>query len=275
MGMVLLTNGLLHAQSLDSMPWLSKVEPKEVVEPAIPYLHDTAGIMERGGERELKGFLDYHAKKSSIDLYVVIPSEAWTGSDQFWEDNGYAGANGIAIVYELGDPEGAQVLYSGDDALINEELIQAMRESSVKAALAAEDPTEQLGRYVEDMSSNLDWIEHAMVDANVPDNLVLVTGRGVVTPMDRAIQLAWISMTSMLITAATLFVILRVRHNKRLSLSLPVKIPDVEIHLRMGAPCGGGGQASISFGQPGESSAAWRLIQNLKRRLSWIRVLRP
>ncbi len=172
------------------------------------------------------------------------------------------GRGEVLVSYKPGQPDAAQIL---SDALVplSEPVLDALRNACARFAQDASTADQQLIRFVDQLTQQMSRIEQALgphSNATAPPSVSAA-------PASPAIQLLLLTKVAILFFLVAGVIAAWNHHLKRRrsSMKVPMRLPALEIHPRLGAPHGGGSQALMSFGNPGESSIAWRLGQRLKR----------
>lgn len=129
------------------------------------FLVDPQGLLSASDYRDRLGFLNYHASDSSIDLFVYviggdqeIPSEV--RKEELIERFYTQGRPAAIVYYYLGAPQRSVVYLSPSltDVISAPEQHRAL-ESSVMQAFEKTHPSEQLERFLVQMSIRIYWME--------------------------------------------------------------------------------------------------------------------
>ncbi len=144
------------------------------------FLIDPQGLLSPSDYRDCLGFLNYHASDSSIDLFVyvmggeqTIPSEV--RAEELIERFFTEGRPALVVYYYLGAPQRSVVYLSPSitDAVSAAEQRRAL-ESSVMQAFEKIKPTEQLEKFLVQMSIRIYWMERMLAgETTASDTLPL------------------------------------------------------------------------------------------------------
>lgn len=236
------------------------------------FLVDSCGMLTKGQAEELAEYLQQHAQQSLIDLYVVIHQS----KNRNVQAPEAAEAGGVVLFYESGSPDRARLLALGKSTVLGKGVTESLRDSCIELAAAATEREEQLGKFIEGMTSQLKAVEKALANVKSYQQSTVSPER----PSSPAIQLLVFHRLGVLlalcIALGGVWSVFSYRGWKarRALEEAPVHLPGVKIHPRLGAPYGGGNQAVMSFGQPGETTLSWRLSQRLRKVIKRMRVAR-
>lgn len=134
------------------------------------FLVDPQVLLGAADHRDRLAFLNYHAGDSSIDLFVYliggdqeIPSDV--RDEELLERWFNEGRPAAVVHYYLGNPKRStlQLSFSLADAISPAERHRAL-ESSVMTALEKTNPSEQLDKFLVQMSIRLYWMERLIAD---------------------------------------------------------------------------------------------------------------
>ncbi len=236
------------------------------------YLVDSSGMLTQTQAEELADYLQQHAQQSLIDLYVVIHRS----NNRNVQAPKAAEEGGVVLFYESGKPERARLLALGKSTVLGKGVTESLRDSCMELAAAATAREEQLGKFVEGMTTQLKEVEKALAKVKSYQRSTVPQER----PSSPAIQLLVFSRLGVLLALGialggvwSVFSYRSWKARKELE-EAPVHLPGVKIHPRLGAPYGGGNQAVMSFGQPGETTLTWRLSQRLRKVIKRMRIAR-
>ena len=138
------------------------------------FLTDPQGLLRTADYRDRLGFLNYHAGDSAIDLFVYliggdqeIPSAVREEEmiERFFAD----GRPAAVVYYYLGAPQRSVLLLSPSitDTIVVAEQQRAL-ESSVMQALERTSPTEQLEKFLVQLSIRIYWMERMISSETSP-----------------------------------------------------------------------------------------------------------
>ncbi|MEY3897034.1 MAG: hypothetical protein RLZZ214_2555 [Verrucomicrobiota bacterium] len=146
------------------------------------FLIDPQGLLTPSDYRDRLGFLNYHASDSSIDLFVyvmggdqTIPSEV--RAEELIERFFTEGRPAVVVYYYLGAPQRSVVYLSPSitDAVSAAEQRRAL-ESSVMQAFEKIKPTEQLEKFLVQMSIRIYWMERMLAGETTAGDTLPLSG---------------------------------------------------------------------------------------------------
>ncbi|MEP2776333.1 MAG: hypothetical protein ABJQ29_14945 [Luteolibacter sp.] len=145
------------------------------------YLVDPQNLMDTRQQKDLETFIEYHAKDSSIDMYIYvfgadqrIPSEV--REEEVVERLYSVGKPAVIVYYYAGAPQRSAVYLSPvlTDAVSAAEQRRAL-ESSVMKAFASAQPFEQLEAFLVQMSIRIYWMER-MIEGTAAETMATIPG---------------------------------------------------------------------------------------------------
>lgn len=143
------------------------------------HLVDPQNLMDTRQQKDLEAFIDYHAKDSSIDMYVYvfganqrIPSEV--REEEVVERLYSVGKPAVIVYYYLGAPQRAASYLSPvlTDAISAAEQRRAL-ESSVMKAFVTSDAFDQLESFLVQMSIRIYWMER-MIEGTAAETMEIM-----------------------------------------------------------------------------------------------------
>ncbi len=175
------------AEDLKPSPDIAeKFLPAYFAERPKSFLIDPQGLLGPSDYRDRLGFLNYHASDSSIDLFVYvmggdqnIPSEV--REEELIERFFSEGRPAVVVYYYLGAPQRSIVYLSPSitDSISAAEQRRAL-ESSVMQAFQKIEPSEQIEKFLVQMSIRIYWMERMLSGETVAsDTLPLVEPVGI------------------------------------------------------------------------------------------------
>lgn len=157
------------AEDLKPSPEIAeKFMPAYFAERPENFLIDPQGLLSPSDYRDRLAFLNYHASDSSIDLFIyvmggeqTIPSEV--REEELIERFFTEGRPAVVVYYYLGAPQRSVVYLSPSitDSVSAAEQRRAL-ESSVMQAFQKIDPSEQIERFLVQMSIRIYWMERML-----------------------------------------------------------------------------------------------------------------
>jgi hypothetical protein len=189
------------AEDLKPSPDIAeKFLPAYFAERPKTFLVDPQGLLSPSDYRDRLAFLNYHASDSSIDLFVyvmggdqTIPSEV--REEELIERFFSAGRPAVVVYYYLGAPQRSIVYLSPSitDSVSAAEQWRAL-ESSVMQAFQKIEPSEQIEKFLVQMSIRIYWMERMLAgettggDTLPPLPELAVSDR---RPMNQSAKFVW------------------------------------------------------------------------------------
>lgn len=153
------------------------------------FLVDPQGLLSPADQRDRLTFLNYHASDSSIDLFVyVLGGEQEIPTDvrheELVERLFNDGRPAAVVHYYLGNPKRSTVRLSPSlmDQIPAAEQHRAL-ENSVRTALEKTNPSEQLDKFLVQLSIRIYWMEKAIMDDPQAAEGGDLAGAAVVAPL--------------------------------------------------------------------------------------------
>ncbi len=137
--------------------------------PVNEYLLDPQNLVSEVTRDDLVRLLDFHAADARIRLHVLV-LEADQKLDEgfslpFLAKGGLERRPSCLAVYPLGEPWRARVFFSGHvRPFVTSEGMQEFAADCIRDAQQADDPDEQLHRYVVRISTRLFWLQKSLPD---------------------------------------------------------------------------------------------------------------
>lgn len=235
------------------------------------FLIDPQGLLSPSAYRDRLGFLNYHASDSSVDLFVyvmggdqAIPSEV--REEELIERFFSEGRPAVVVYYYLGAPQRSVVYLSPSitDSVSAAEQRRAL-ESSVMQAFQKIEPSEQIEKFLVQMSIRIYWMERMLKGEVVASDTLPLTPpvsasnrRSIGNP----VKLVWmqdlarrvaIPAALMLGTIFTAF-----GFNQWLRVRARYRFPEFEVEPRLGGAHAAGVGAVISFSSAAVPPASQR-----------------
>ncbi|MGJ8677837.1 MAG: hypothetical protein ACSHX0_09990 [Akkermansiaceae bacterium] len=133
------------------------------------YLIDPLKLLTMPEAMDLKGFLNYHAENSDLDIYVYLfdakqqmPAMQNMGN-LLWSQLPKEGAT-AAVFYFLGEPSKSQVMIVGDDAAQYGDIRKVLDTAKIKASEKSA-PAAQLDAFNVQLSISLYWLENSLAES--------------------------------------------------------------------------------------------------------------
>ncbi len=171
------------AEDLKPSPDIAeKFLPAYFAERPKSFLIDPQGLLSPSDYRDRLGFLNYHASDSSIDLFVYvmggdqnIPSEV--REEELIERFFSEGRPAVVVYYYLGAPQRSIVYLSPSitDSVSAAEQRRAL-ESSVMQAFQKIEPSEQIEKFLVQMSIRIYWMERMLSGESVAGDTLPLAG---------------------------------------------------------------------------------------------------
>ncbi len=171
------------AEDLKPSPDIAeKFLPAYFAERPKSFLIDPQGLLSPSDYRDRLGFLNYHASDSTIDLFVYvmggdqnIPSEV--REEELIERFFSEGRPAVVVYYYLGAPQRSIVYLSPSitDSVSAAEQRRAL-ESSVMQAFQKIEPSEQIEKFLVQMSIRIYWMERMLSGESVASDTLPVAG---------------------------------------------------------------------------------------------------
>ncbi len=170
------------AEDLKPSPDIAeKFLPAYFAERPKSFLIDPQGLLSPSDYRDRLGFLNYHASDSTIDLFVYvmggdqnIPSEV--REEELIERFFSEGRPAVVVYYYLGAPQRSIVYLSPSitDSVSAAEQRRAL-ESSVMQAFQKIEPSEQIEKFLVQMSIRIYWMERMLSGESVASDTLPFT----------------------------------------------------------------------------------------------------
>jgi hypothetical protein len=224
------------------------------------FLVDPQALLSPSEHRDRLSFLNYHASDSSIDLFVYllggsqeIPSEV--RQEEITERFFSEGRPAVIVFYYLGAPQ-RSVVYLSPSLMGSVSAVEQHRalESSVMQAFERTNPSEQLDKFLVQMSIRVYWMERMLATGST-STAALPTVMPVTPGEKRAAvksaKLIWLQETVSRFAAPTalglaaLMLVWGFKHWLRLRARY--RFPEFEVEPRLGGAHAAGIGAVISF----------------------------
>jgi len=229
------------------------------------FIVDPQGLLSSNEAKDRLGFLKYHAKDSSIDLYIYlfgadqeIPGEV--REEEIIERFFSEGKPAAVVIYYLGAPQ-RSVFYlspSLTDAVSAAEQKRALQSSVIQAFQSAV-ATDQFEAFLVQMSIRIYWMERmlgAVVAADDTMAVMMPPSKSVPLPMvslfDRISP--WLPHALLLVVIPMVALVFRLWLRSRAKFSFP----DLEVEPRLGGGHAAGVGAVISFANAAMPPASQR-----------------
>ncbi len=235
------------------------------------FLVDPQNLLSPSDFRDRLSFLNYHASDSSIDLFVYviggeqeIPSEV--REEEMIERFFSEGRPAAIVYYYLGAPQRSVVYLSPSitDSISAAEQHRAL-ESSVMQAFERTKPSEQIDKFLVQMSIRIYWMERMLAGETVASDAVPLAGPVAASASHAAAKSAkffWLQELAHKFTIpaavllAALMTVFGFRHWLRLRARY--RFPEFEVEPRLGGAHAAGVGAVISFASASVPPASQR-----------------
>jgi hypothetical protein len=232
------------------------------------FLIDPQGLLSPSDYRDRLGFLNYHASDSSIDLFVYvmggdqnIPSEV--REEELIERFFSEGRPAVVVYYYLGAPQRSVVYLSPSitDSVSAAEQRRAL-ESSMMQAFQKIEPSEQIERFLVQMSIRIYWMERMLSGETVASDTlppVAASNRRVTPKSERFLWVQDLTRRAAVPAALVLGAFLTAfGFNHWLRLRARYRFPEFEVEPRLGGAHAAGVGAVISFASAAVPPASQR-----------------
>ncbi|MES2438691.1 MAG: hypothetical protein V4584_06485 [Verrucomicrobiota bacterium] len=234
------------------------------------FLIDPQGLLSPSDYRDRLGFLNYHASDSAIDLYVYvlggnqeIPSEV--REEEMIERCFSDGRPAAIVYYYLGAPQRSVVYLSPSltGSISASEQHRAL-ESSIMQAFERTNPSEQIEKFLVQMSIRIYWMERMLTGESAAGKSLPVAGPVVEKSRitAKSARLAWLqeilrqAATPAMLVLGALFSAFGFNHWLRLRARY--RFPEFEVEPRLGGSHAAGVGAVISFASAAVPPASQR-----------------
>ena len=233
------------------------------------FLIDPQGLLSPADYRDRLSFLNYHAGDSSIDLFVYvmggdqnIPSEV--REEEMIERCFSTGRPAVVVYYYLGAPQRSVVYLSPSitDSISAAEQHRAL-ESSIMQAFEKNKPTEQIEKFLVQMSIRIYWMERMLAgepaaEDAIPSAKAVTVGKSA-APSAKFIRLQELAHKFAFPAAVAgggLLVVFAFSFWRRLGARY--RFPDFDVEPRLGGAHAAGVGAVISFASAAVPPASQR-----------------
>lgn len=235
------------------------------------FLIDPQGLLSPSDYRDRLGFLNYHASDSSIDLFVyvmggdqTIPSAV--REEELIERFFSEGRPAVVVYYYLGAPQRSVVYLSPSitDSVSAAEQRRAL-ESSVMQAFQKVEPSEQIEKFLVQMSIRIYWMERMLSGETVSSDTLPLTGpvaasnSRIRAKSGKFLMLQDLARRAAVPTALVLCILLTAfGFNHWLRLRARYRFPEFNVEPRLGGAHAAGVGAVISFASAAVPPASQR-----------------
>jgi hypothetical protein len=232
------------------------------------FLVDPQGLLSPSDYRDRLSFLNYHASDSSIDLFVYviggeqnIPGEV--REEELIERFFSAGRPAAVVYYYLGAPQRSMFYLSPSitDAISAAEQRRAM-ESSIMQAFEKTKPSEQLEKFLVQMSIRIYWMERMLAGESAVNETLPLSAPLASASSKRSAKLLWVqdlahkfAFPAVVALAAFLTAF---GMNHWLRLRARYRFPEFDVEPRLGGAHAAGIGAVISFASAAVPPASQR-----------------
>ncbi len=222
------------------------------------FLVDPQGLLSPADYRDRLSFLNYHASDSSIDLFVYvmggeqeIPSDVREEEviERFFSE----GRPAVVVYYYLGAPQRSVIYLSPSitDSISAAEQHRAL-ESSVMQAFEKIRPSEQIEKFLVQISIRIYWMERMLAGGPAAGDADPSARAAVVRPaVAGSAQLIWLQELALkfafpaALTVSGVLLVFALGFWRRVSARY--RFPDLEVEPRLGGAHAAGVGAVISF----------------------------